>query len=224
METSNITDMITVKTAKREFQVQKTVLSKYSGYFRALFVHSTMRENQINMVDLSKSVVSGVGFGCLLRYMALDVFDVSLDQLDDVVSTIDYLQLENLQDLVYLQVWQDIDGTNFADVWNIAKKYHLKKYEVLVETFINNHLCWKFVEEHILQFGLLDLEQIRYIFEELPLKRVLSELEAFHIVSMWLDQCKDEIRRNCAYEVSMLYLKSKLSPWKYLGSAECKWK
>lgn len=215
METGIITDMITIKTANREFQVQKTVLSKYSGYFRALLFHSTMRENQINMVDLSQSVVSSVGLGCLLRYMELDVFDVKLDQLDEVISTIDYLQLENLQDLMYLQVWQDIDGTNFADVWNIANKYHLKEYEVLVETFISNHLCWKFVEEHILQFCLLDLEQILHIFEKLPLKRVLSELEAFQIVSMWLDRCDDEIRRNCAYEVSMLYLKSKFGHSNY---------
>ena len=205
--------MIKIKTASREFEVDRTVLENFSGYFKAMFYHKTLKENLVNTVDLSESVVSGEALECLLHYMMTGSLSFTVDRLDDTLSAIDYLHLETLQDLLYLQVWQNIDATNFVSIWKIAKKYELKEYEHLVEQYIIKEFCLDCVRQNLSEIQKLDLEemlQILHVVDGVPLRKVSSELEVFRIAVLWLDRRDREIRQHCAYEVNRIIMNQKL--------------
>ena len=196
---------ITILTSKAVFRAQKSQLSEHSEYFRAMFSHSLMRENQTETVDLSQSVVTATGFRCVLQYINLGVLDMRITDLDEVLTTVDYLLVSCIQDLLYLNVWQHTNATNFAEIWNSIMKWpHSASfdYKLSIDIFIQNNFCLELIDQHLSQLYRLDVDQIRYILQEIPLKCVESEYEIFQIVLKWLQRRRN---KDDAYEVISVF-------------------
>ena len=176
------------------FRTPKAPLAEHSEYFRAMFSHSLMRENQTETVDLSQSVVTATGFRCVLQYINLGVLDMRITDLDEVLTTVDYLLVSCIQDLLYLKVWHHTNASNFAEIWNSIMKWphSSNDYKLSIDIFIQNNFCLELIDQHLSQLYRLDVDQIRYILQEIPLKCVESEYEIFQIVLKWLQRRRNK--------------------------------
>lgn len=160
-------------------QAHRVVLASVSEYFRAMF---TDRMKESRQQDVSMDGVTARGIRLLINYAYTAKLELNLENIIDVLSAANYVQITAVVDECsnYLQTQIDID--NCADLLTIGETYSLEKLQ---------RKCYRFICLHLHEFAVTN-EMNRLDFEHL--QRLLTcdypvnctETTVLRIILNWL--------------------------------------
>lgn len=155
------------------------VLASVSEYFRAMFTDK-MREARQH--DVVMEGVSARGIDALINYAYTSRLELTLDNIIDILSAANYVQMTSVVDECtnYLQTRIDID--NCVDLITIAETFSLEKLQ---------RNCYRFMCLHLHEFHIsnevnrLDCDQLHHLLTcDFPVN--CTETTVLRIILMWL--------------------------------------
>lgn len=162
-----------------QLQAHRVVLASVSEYFRAMFA-DRMKESR--QQDVSMDGVTARGIRLLINYAYTAKLELNLDNIIDVLSAANYVQMDAVVDECcnYLQTQIDID--NCGDLITIADTFSLEKLQ---------RKCYRFICLHLHEFAAtnemnrLDCEQLQRLLTcDFPVN--CTETTVLRIILNWL--------------------------------------
>lgn len=160
-------------------QAHRVVLASVSEYFRAMFADHMKESRQ---QDVSMDGITGRGIRLLINYAYTASIELNLENIIDVLSAANYVQMDAVVDECsnYLQTQIDID--NCVDLITIAETFSLKKLQ---------RQCYRFICLHLQEFAAtnemnrLDCEQLQRLLTcDFPVN--CTETTVLQIILNWL--------------------------------------
>ena len=124
---------VILKTKKKLHNCHKVILAAASPYFKAMFI-SGMKESEDIIVNLES--VDSDTFTLIIKYIYSGKLKISGANIQDLLSTSCYLQINPVQTLCEEFLMYQIDQNNCVDIWNLGALYDITDLQKKAKSYI----------------------------------------------------------------------------------------
>ena len=192
---------VTLKTKKKLHNCHKVILAAASPYFKAMFI-SGMKESEDNIINLES--VDSDSFALIIKYIYSGKLKISGANIQDLLSTSCYIQINPVQTLCEEFLLYQIDQNNCVDIWNLGVMYDISDLQKKAKAYILDN----FVDVSASKLATLPLNEMigllqddnlnsmntKQVFNAHEDANVLNETEILKFLLRWMTKAalKDE--------------------------------
>ena len=193
---SCLTDF-TLTAGQKSFRVHRAFLAATSDYFFAMLT-GDMQESRRDSVELK--AISAQGLEPLLQFVYTGKFELTEDNVIDVVAAAHHLQIGFALRPCVKYMTKITNVENCVDIYNASKLYLLKDVDSScdIETETFNFICWNFhaVIKGGHQRGLDAETMVKCLTKSMPggsdAVRFSPEIDIFSCIIKWLESDANE--------------------------------
>ncbi|CAG9801770.1 unnamed protein product [Chironomus riparius] len=180
---------IVIKTGDKSFQAHKLLLAASSDYFRAMFT-ANGKILELEKSEIQIDGISAVGIENVLNFIYTAKLELSLMNVQEVLSAANYFQLPTVIDACLNFLEGELDTENCIDMLIIAENYSLISLRDKILKFICAHISEISKSEEFLRLQDNQIEKL--LSCDLPVD--CTETEILRITLTWLINCRNDLK------------------------------
>ena len=146
---------ITIKVQDTNFKAHKCVLASNGAV-----LHSMVKDDKLDVIDLSESVNNSVAFESILEYLYTGQLSISMAIVSDIMALCRTLGISELAQCCFLHIEKNINMDNWAHILDLSLNYDFPETTQKVMKFFSDHLRHLYKMKEAMYFSPEHLEQI----------------------------------------------------------------